>query len=205
MNAEVTAGILAGGESARFGTDKALYIWRGKPLVSHVADALRPEVAEIFVVAKQTAPFNFLVRSGIRVVPDGRPESNPFWGLVAALGALGTPWLFLCPCDAPLVQPALLRALFEARGDAKAVAPVWGGTEQPLPALYHRDCLNPAREIAARSGNPSPRMLLQAVENRLLTEEEVRLCDPEGLSFRDADREEDLLGLDGLGGATDAR
>ncbi len=198
MNREVTAAILAGGESTRFGTDKALFVWRGKPLVAHAMEALRTEVAEVLVVAKAAGPFEDFRDRGVRVVLDGRAESNPFWGLLAALQALQTPWLFLCPCDAPLVRPDLLRALFSACENARVVVPLWDGAEQPLAALYHRDVLETARKIAAEDPNPSPRKLVHDLNARFLSEEEVRPCDPEGLSFRDADRIEDLRALDVL-------
>ena len=198
MNREVTAAILAGGESRRFGTDKALFVWRGKPLVAHAMEALRPEAAEVLVVAKSAGPFEGLRYLGARIVLDGRADSNPFWGLLAGLEALHTPWLFLCPCDVPLVRPNLLRALFSAREGARAVVPLWGGTEQPLAALYHVDALETARKIAAEDPNPSPKKLVHDLKARFLCEEEVRPCDPEGLSFRDADRIEDLIRLDVL-------
>lgn len=196
MNDEVTAGILAGGASTRFGTDKALFLWRGKPLAAHAVEALGPEVAEILLVTKTPDRFQALADLGVRVVSDGRPETNPFWGLMAALGALRTPWLFLCSCDVPLVRPALVRALYEARKNAWAVVPRWGGAEQPMAALYHRKCLEAARVLAAEDPNAAPRRLLRAVETCRLSEAEVRLVDPEGLSFLDADSIEDLRALE---------
>ena len=204
MKDQVTAAVLAGGESTRFGTDKALFLWRGKPLVVYAVKGLRPEVAEVLVVAKSAAPFEGISGLGARIVLDGRADSNPFWGLLAALGTVRTPWLFLCPCDAPLVRPGLLRALFDAREGARAVVPVWGGAEQPLAALYHRDALETAMKIASEDPNPSPRKLAKSLGARLLDEDEVRRCDPDGLSFRDADRAQDLEALDPFAGGPDA-
>lgn len=200
MNYELTAAILAGGRSSRFGTDKALFPWHGKPLVAHGVGALSPEVAEVLVVVKEGGSFDFLRELGARLVLDGRSDTNPYWGLLAALGALQTPWLFLCPCDVPFIQPSLLGALFDARGGARAVVPIWGGAEQPLAAIYHRDCIEFARTFAATHSNPSPRMLLQSLDPRVLSEEAVRIADPEGLSFWDADRVGDLVDLDPFAG-----
>lgn len=206
MNRDVTAAVLAGGESARFGTDKALFLWRGKLLIAHAVEALRPIVTELFVVAKEPEKFDFLRgEPGVRLIQDGRPGCNPFWGLLAALEALQTPWLFLCPCDAPLVRPALLNALFSVRGEAQAVVPVWAGHAQPLAALYHRTCLETARRIATEALNPSPRELLRSVRTHLMDEAEVKRSDPEGLSFLDADRVEDLQTLEPHAGTLHAR
>ena len=196
MRNQVTAAILAGGESTRFGTDKALFVWRGKPLVVHAVEALSAKVAEVLVVAKRAGPFEDLRNCGVRVVLDGQADSNPFWGLLAALEAVRTPWLFLYPCDAPLVRPDLLGALFGVREGAWAVVPLWDGAEQPLAALYHKKSLAVARKIAAEDPNPSPRKLLHDLKARLLSEDEVRLFDPEGRSFMDADHVQDLRALD---------
>jgi molybdopterin-guanine dinucleotide biosynthesis protein A len=45
--------ILAGGQSRRFGSDKAEALYDGKPLLDHVSEALRPQVAELVVAGKQ--------------------------------------------------------------------------------------------------------------------------------------------------------
>jgi molybdenum cofactor guanylyltransferase len=70
--------ILAGGQSRRFGSDKAEALFEGKPLLHHVADALRPQVSAL-VVAGRKWP-------GITVVAD-IPEAGlgPLSGLAGAL------------------------------------------------------------------------------------------------------------------------
>jgi molybdenum cofactor guanylyltransferase len=70
--------ILAGGQSRRFGSDKAKALVAGKPLLDHVADALRPQCAEL-VVAGRDWP-------GIISIAD-LPESGlgPLGGLAGAL------------------------------------------------------------------------------------------------------------------------
>lgn len=65
--------ILAGGQSRRFGSDKAAAMVGGRPLLDHVIDALAPQVAELIVV-------------GRGVVADRpAPGLGPLGGLCAAL------------------------------------------------------------------------------------------------------------------------
>jgi molybdenum cofactor guanylyltransferase len=45
--------ILAGGQSRRFGSDKAEALFEGEPLLDHVADALRPQVSTLVVVGRE--------------------------------------------------------------------------------------------------------------------------------------------------------
>ncbi len=70
--------IIAGGQGRRFGGDKAAALFRGKPLIEHVADALAAQVAELVVVGRIWPGLPFLV---------DRPEGalGPLAGLAAAL------------------------------------------------------------------------------------------------------------------------
>ena len=58
----VSAVVLAGGRSVRFGRDKLAEPIDGRPLLHHAIDAVRPVAPEIIVVAARGAP---------PVVPDG--------------------------------------------------------------------------------------------------------------------------------------
>jgi molybdopterin-guanine dinucleotide biosynthesis protein A len=49
----VLGAILAGGQSRRFGSDKAEALFEGKALLDHVADALRPQVVELVVAGRE--------------------------------------------------------------------------------------------------------------------------------------------------------
>jgi molybdenum cofactor guanylyltransferase len=45
--------VIAGGASRRFGSDKAFALIEGRPMLTHVLDALRPQVAEVVVCGRQ--------------------------------------------------------------------------------------------------------------------------------------------------------
>jgi molybdenum cofactor guanylyltransferase len=70
--------ILAGGQSRRFGSDKANALLEGKPLLEHVAATLGPQV-DMLVVAGREWP-------GLASVPDfPTPGLGPLGGLAGAL------------------------------------------------------------------------------------------------------------------------
>lgn len=75
---KVLGAILAGGQSRRFGSDKAEAYFEGRALLEHVADALRPQTADL-VVAGRDWP-------GLSKVAD-LPEAGigPLGGLAGAL------------------------------------------------------------------------------------------------------------------------
>ena len=191
---DCTGIIVAGGYSSRFGSEKAAATLDGTPLIEHVARALNHVCTEVIAV----------IRAGqdtrgwppLRVVTDdaAMPE-GPLRGICAGLSAATTPWTFVVPCDAPRMQPELLRLLYHSRGDdAQAVVARWGDSIQPLVALYNTSCAKVFRTLLD-SGERSPRRALASVRHAIVSEAECRRADPAGLSFVNVNSAEDLRHL----------
>ena len=92
---KILGGILAGGQSRRFGSDKAEALFEGKALLDHVAAALRPQCAELVIAGREWP--------GIISVTDV-PESGlgPLGGLAGALDYAyrnGFDAVLSCGCD----------------------------------------------------------------------------------------------------------
>ena len=77
----ITGIVLAGGKSRRMSTDKALLLFKGKPFLSHVIEALMPMADEILIVSdnKKHEKFNF------KRVSDTMIDAGPLSGLHAGL------------------------------------------------------------------------------------------------------------------------
>lgn len=119
----ILGAIIAGGQSRRFGSDKALAAFQGRPLLDHVADALRTQTDDLVVVGRDW--------TGLASIPD-RPaaDQGPLGGLCAALHharAQGFETVLTAGCDI-LPVPANLPALL---GEANAIA-----KGQPLIGLW---------------------------------------------------------------------
>lgn len=100
--------VLAGGQSRRFGSDKALAHWRGRTLADHVAAALSTHVEEVVICG--------------RGLPDRpAPGLGPLGGINAALAhaaAHGFDRVLVAPCDTPLLNEPLLARLAAIEGAA---------------------------------------------------------------------------------------
>jgi molybdopterin-guanine dinucleotide biosynthesis protein A len=87
--------ILAGGAARRFGSDKALALYRGRPLIAHVADALLAQCDAIVVCGRAWG--------GLPAIADQpAPGLGPMGGLCAALAhaeAGGFAEVLASPCD----------------------------------------------------------------------------------------------------------
>ncbi|HTG38636.1 molybdenum cofactor guanylyltransferase [Sphingomonas sp.] len=115
----ILGAVLAGGESRRFGSDKAAALLDGRALIDHALAALGPHCDALVVVGRDWP--------GVRGVPDRpAPGLGPLGGLNAALhhGAdIGAEAVLTLGCDTPAVPHALLAmlAMLAARGDAAFV------------------------------------------------------------------------------------
>src|SRR5437879_3536860 len=105
--------ILAGGKSRRFGSDKARAILDGKPLILHVADALRPIASSLTVVADISGKYDDLA---LTTITDLQPGLGPLGGLFTALNDCRHPWLLLAPCDFAGIQPRWIETWIEHAG-----------------------------------------------------------------------------------------
>jgi molybdopterin-guanine dinucleotide biosynthesis protein A len=117
--------VLAGGRSSRFGSDKALVLLAGQPLLAHAAHAILPFVSEIIVCGRRAT------MGGWRAVADRPgPDLGPLGGLCGALqdaAAHGYDRVLTIGCDMPVVPAALIKRLITAVGAAYvADAPILG-------------------------------------------------------------------------------
>jgi molybdopterin-guanine dinucleotide biosynthesis protein A len=141
---EVTAGIVAGGVSARMGRNKALLPFGGRPLLLRQIDLLRPRF-RLLVASNDPGPY---APFGVEVVPDLLPERCALTGIHAVLSASRTGWALVLACDLPFLSAALLDHLLRLRDGVDAVVPESDRGPEPLHALYSKTCL-PAIEAAA--------------------------------------------------------
>lgn len=125
--------VLAGGKSARFGSDKARAVWRGKALLVHVAERLGPVASELTVIAECAGNYEDL---GLRTIGDREPGLGPVGGLVTAL-LQGHERFVLAACDFAEVEAAWVATLLAAdRAGATATA-FRDDRWQPMPGVYH--------------------------------------------------------------------
>ncbi|CAM3892091.1 molybdenum cofactor guanylyltransferase [Deinococcus frigens] len=140
----ITAAITAGGRSSRFGSDKALALLRGQPLLRHVADSLQDCPIRILI-----APAGKYVLDGWETISDTRPGEGPLAGLEAALSHTTSDWLAFTGVDLPGLTPEFWAALARERTpQALAVLPLdKEGRPQPLAGLYCRELLGRVTEL----------------------------------------------------------
>jgi len=151
LERDVWGCVLAGGQSRRFGSDKARAAIQGEALIQHVARQLPPQVGGPWVVAREADQYADL---GLETIGDEAPDLGPTGGLVTALAAMpsGCQWALLLPCDMWGLKRDWLVRLLEARADGVRAVAHRDTRWQPLPGLYHRDLLPDVRRVLGQQG-----------------------------------------------------
>ena len=164
--------VLAGGESRRFGRAKALATLGGAPMASWGVRALRAAGLAVGVVSDEEGMEAAL---GVPARPDLDVGLGPIGGLWTALQwaqERGDDGVLLLGCDMPLVSEAMVRTVLGWSARAAAVVPMGAEGPEPLCALYREACASEV-EHRLRSGDPSLRGLVEAIEAVFIGEEAV--------------------------------
>lgn len=145
----ILGAILAGGQSRRFGSDKAEALFQSKALLDHVADALRPQCSEL-VIAGRTWPGE----TSVADIP--KADLGPLAGLAGALDYAernGLDAVLSCGCDL-LGVPADLAAQL---GAAPAVL-----DDMPIIGLWPASL---ASSLAVWLGDPANRSVYRFADH----------------------------------------
>ncbi|MEW6360373.1 MAG: molybdenum cofactor guanylyltransferase [Planctomycetota bacterium] len=147
---DLSAVILAGGESSRLGRDKALLRIGGRTLIERTVAELAKVCPEVLISANKPDSFRDLDVAGI--IPDAVPGLGPIGGIHAGLRAMSNEYGFFVACDMPLLDAAVIRKQIERLRAAPcdAVAPRWEGRIEPLHAIYGKVCLPAVERCIAR-------------------------------------------------------
>ena len=136
---QFTGLILAGGQSRRFGSNKALHPINGRPMIHWVYKALQPVCTTILISCQNATLFDL----DATFVADNYPNAGPLGGLEAGLRASTTPWTMVLPVDMPFIEPSLLIQLKQActrksNAELEAVLVHDKFGIQPLVGCYHQ-------------------------------------------------------------------
>jgi len=184
--------ILAGGESRRMGRTKALLPFGDATLIETAVARLREVCFEILIVTNTPDLYRSL---GVRTVPDALPGPRSLAGIYTGVLHTGGP-AFVCGCDMPFLNPALIRYLGALAEGMDVVIPRHGGEYEPLHAVYTPACLEPLRRCAARGDRNTG--FLAEVRTRIVDAEDLRRFDPELRSFVNVNTPEEYARLQEL-------
>jgi len=186
---DITGVVLAGGQSRRFGSNKALARWRGKFLIQHVRDTLSSVFNDCLLVTNTPEQYEFLNMPTIR---DIYQNLGPLAGIHSALCHTDKQWIFVIGCDMPAITPDFITFLCGfAEEDREAVIPWLETGAEPLCSLYHKTALAKI-ELQLENQKAQVKKLLEKLSVRKVKEEELQRVTGGRRVFFNVNREQDL-------------
>lgn len=135
---QLSAVILAGGESSRMGRDKAWVQSDGRPLIQLAVEKVRGlGVREVFISGRAGTDYAALK---CPVLLDREPGFGPLGGIERGLQACTAPLLLVLAVDLPQMTAAFLEKLRRRCDRLTGVVPRQGEKVEPLAAIYPKRC-----------------------------------------------------------------
>jgi molybdenum cofactor guanylyltransferase len=205
----VTAIVLAGGRSSRFGGDKLAASLEGASVLAATIAAVAP-IAEGVIVAGPRLPECFVAGDvPVALVTDPEPVGGPLLALASVLGAgEPAPWdvAIVVGGDMPRLVPAVLVAMVDLLDEDPDVGAVYLGRpeaptsaaplepprRQVLPLAVRVQQASRAAREAAEAGDRSLQALVERMTTVELPAARWQLLDPDARTLTDIDTRADL-------------
>ena len=167
MGSDFTGFVLAGGKSARMGTDKSSLRLNGETFLRRAVRTLSAVCGAVKIVLNQDQPNN----SEFAVIRDILPERGANGAIHAALADCETEFAVVLAVDLPLVSSEVLKNMQHlalADKNITAIVPQQAnGKPQPLCAVYRAPkCLPPLANLLSENERASVRDFLERISPR---------------------------------------
>ncbi|SFA69068.1 molybdopterin-guanine dinucleotide biosynthesis protein A [Acetitomaculum ruminis DSM 5522] len=175
----ISAGVLAGGKSSRFGDDKALAIYKNTTFLEHIVEKCRENFYKVYVSVGdknkyKQFPFEF--------VEDEIKGYGPLGGIYALLKKCETDYIFIMPTDMPLIDINIFSALKEKcnSDEYDCIVIKYKGKPEPLCSIYSKKCI-PVIEELIKENIGKPRLIFEKVNTCYLNLEDIN-CDSKAIN-----------------------
>jgi FdhD protein len=187
----ITGVILAGGESRRMGSDKALLALRGARFIDHVYRCMASLFDEVLIVTNSPGLYQDIP---CRKVADLYHAQGSLAGIHSGLCHASNQRIFIAACDMPFLSAGLIEELCRRATDADVVIPSTGSGLEPLHAIYHKACLG-AINGTLLAGQRRIIDFFSAVRVQTVPYDELAPFDPQRLSLRNINTPEEYFAL----------
>jgi molybdopterin-guanine dinucleotide biosynthesis protein A len=189
---DVTAIVLAGGRSSRFGRDKLVEPFADQTLLERAIAGVAPLARETIVVVAPDESRR--VPDGVIRVSDPTSFEGPLVGLLSGLRRAVEPVAVVAAGDMPTMLPSVVAMLVDRLDDPTIDAAVLdqGGHARPLPGALRTASATVAAERLVAAGERRLGSIYEALVTSVIDEATWRELDPEGRTLRDIDTPADL-------------
>ncbi|MBD8067565.1 molybdenum cofactor guanylyltransferase [Bacillus sp. PS06] len=140
MQKEQIIGILlVGGESSRFGGQKAFAMYKDIPLFQYSLQILKECCDEVVIISHPNLKARLEEIVDVKIIEDipRYKGLGPLAGIYSGMNEISGDLYMVLPCDTPMLDTELMKKLLQYRDNQKdAVVPKIKGKLQPLIAVY---------------------------------------------------------------------
>lgn len=192
---DVTAFILAGGQSSRMGTEKAFLELEGQLLIDRMIGIAKSVSEQLRIVGpkQKFAAFG-------QIALDIYPGRGPLGGIHAALNISRTEFNLVLAVDMPFVEPHFLEYMLKqaVHNEALVTVPKTRDGYQPLCACYRKEFEEVAEKALAAGQNKVDSLFAPAITRVIDEPELARLGLPDTM-FRNLNTREEYEQAKGSG------
>ena len=195
LRSNITAIILAGGQSSRMGRDKALISLEDTPFLRKIYLLAQEFAAQVYVITpwpekyQDLLPYDCLWLQEVSLAGE-RESHGPLVGFAQALAKVNTDWVLLLACDLPQLDQSevasWMQQLLEVPSEAIALLPKTAKGWEPLSGFYRSSCLPLLRDFIEQGGRSFQNWLAlhPVAELAVSTEQVLFNCNtPEDLEY----------------------
>jgi len=193
----MTAIILAGGKSSRFGSDKAFIKLKGIPLIKIQLKLLKNIFKKVIISANSPDKYKF---KEVKVVKDVICGRGPLSGIHSGLIASDSFYNFVVACDMPFLNGALIKYIIDTKDNYDIIVPSVYGKFHPLFGIYTKNCIPVIEEMIARN-NLNVSGIFPKVKSSFISRREIKKFDRNLLSLVNINTRNDLLRIKQIKGA----
>ncbi|PZX46901.1 molybdenum cofactor guanylyltransferase [Algoriphagus chordae] len=136
---EITAYVLCGGKSVRMQAEKGLVLYKGKPFIRWIIEAIMPITSNIILVTSN-GDYSLV---GLPMIEDTYADKGPVGGIYTALKHSKTARNLILSCDIPKISTELLRNLCDESKEMEAPVTFLSDAKNdyPLIGVYNKSAL----------------------------------------------------------------
>ena len=136
---DISAYVLCGGKSVRMQEEKGLVLYKGKPFIRWIIEAIMPITSTIILVTSN-GDYSLV---GLPMIEDIHADKGPVGGIYTALNHSKTERNLVLSCDVPKINTALLSKLIEESSinDSPVTFLSDGKNDYPLIGVYKKKAL----------------------------------------------------------------
>ncbi|MBN2402955.1 MAG: molybdenum cofactor guanylyltransferase [Spirochaetes bacterium] len=185
---DITAFVIAGGKSTRFGQDKLLYKYNGMPLLECVTVILKKIFSSIIIITNEAEKYAYL---GFETYPDLLQDVGPIAGVYTALIISRTEKNFCVAGDLPFLNADFIEYMISVSDDFDVTVPVIDGFYESLHAVYSKNCVKYIKALIEKGSNQIFRFYENCMFRKVEKSEIQKFADP-ALIFKNINYFEDI-------------